>query len=206
MATWMTRAGVCAAAGLLAAAPLLAADDPHGAGAGEHAKPDIFTGNYGNAVITLGILALLVWILGKYAWPPLLKVLDERERSIRESLERAKEEREASEKLLAQYQAQLDQARQEATAIVDEARRDAEEVRRRIQEEGRSESQQMIERARREIQLATDTAIKDLYDRFSGLAVEVAQGIIGKELKAADHDELIKTSLERIRSDAASRN
>lgn len=160
----------------------------------------IFRGGVGNAVITLIIFGVVVYILGTKAWPPLLRVLGEREQTIRESLEAARRERQEAEKRLAEYEARLDRARAEASAIVDEGRRDAEAVRRRIHEEARRESDEMIARARREIQLATDAAKKDVYDLAGELAVELAGRVIQKQLSAQDHRELLRESLESIRA------
>ena len=95
--------------------------------AAEHGEEtNIFNADVGNFIFTLIIFGLVIIVLGKFAWRPLLKVLHERERSIRESLESARNERKQAEKLLEEYKAQLDRARQEATLIVDEGRRDAE--------------------------------------------------------------------------------
>jgi F-type H+-transporting ATPase subunit b len=182
-----------ALAGLLAAAPALAAEGGGGAA-------QLFEGGIGNSIITLIVFGIVVAVLGKYAWPRLIKTLDDRENQIRGALERARQERIEAEKVLAEYRRQIDQAREEATAIVEEGRRDAGEVRRRMQEEARREAQEMIERARREIQLARDTAIKDLYDRSAELAVELASSIIAKSLTADDHRRLVSETLERMKA------
>jgi F-type H+-transporting ATPase subunit b len=178
--------------------PAAVSDAEHGSAA-EHAGSDIFAGGVGNAIVTLIIFGAVVAVLGKYAWPRLLRVLDERERAIRQSLEEARREREQAGQLLERYEQQLDKARAEASAIVDEGRRDAEIVRRRIHDEAQSESDAMIARAKREIQLATDTAVKELYDRFADLAIETARGILREELTPERHKQLIEQSLERIR-------
>lgn len=163
-------------------------------------EPSLFAGGIGNAILTLIIFGAVVLILGNKAWPSLLRVLDEREKSIRDSLERARQQRIEAEELLARHRRQLDAARAEASAIVDEGRRDAEEVRRRIQEEARRESDEMVARARREIQLATDAAVKELHDQTVELAVQVARRIVSKELSSADHRELVAESLSRMKS------
>jgi F-type H+-transporting ATPase subunit b len=190
----------------ISAAPL-AAEEPQPAASGPHAldahageKPSVFAGGIGNAIITLIIFGVVVYVLGKKAWPPLLKTLNEREDAIRTSLENARREREEAEKLLAKYKQQIDEARAEATAIVEEGRRDATEVRRRMQEEARKDADEMLARAKREIRLATDTAIKDLHDQTAELAVQVAGGIIRKELRADDHKGLVTESLERMKA------
>jgi hypothetical protein len=98
----------------------------HAAGAhAEEHKSSIFDGGIGNSIVTLAIFGIVLYVLGKYAWPPLIKVLNDREYAIRTSLENAAKERKEAEKLLAQYKEQIDKARVEATAIVDEGRRGA---------------------------------------------------------------------------------
>jgi F-type H+-transporting ATPase subunit b len=147
----------------------------------------------------------VIIILGKYAWKPLLNVLHERERTIRDSIENARRERAEAQRLLEDYKRQLEQARQEATTIVEEGRRDSEAVRQRIQEEARQQADEMIERARREIRLATDAAVKELYDQTADLAVQVASGILKREIKPDEHRDLVQESLERMKSNGQAR-
>ena len=109
-----------------AATPALAA----GGGGGEN----IFSGNLGNALWTLVIFGVTLFILGKYAWGPLLEGLQQREQFIHDSLAEAKRDRDEAEERLKEYAAKLDQARAEATGIVEEGRRDAEVVKARIEE------------------------------------------------------------------------
>lgn len=172
----------------------------------EGAKPDIFAGGIGNAIVTLLVFAAVVFILGKYAWPPLMRVLAEREKTIRESLEDAKREREEAERVLEKYTRQIEQARSEASGIVDAGRRNAEEVGRRVQAQTRQEAAQMVERAKREIRLATGAAKKEVYDLAAELAVAVAGRIIRKKLSPQDHKELVQESLERMQSQEAKMN
>ena len=185
---------------LLAAAPAIAAEDAPGA------EPDILEGTIGNFVITLIIFGTVILVLGKFAWPRVLNVLNEREKHIRESLEHARREREEAERVLEKYTRQIEQARVEASGIVDAGRRNAQEVGRRVQEEARQEAVQMVERAKREIQLATDAAKKEGYDLAAELAVDVAGRIIRKELSPQEHKELVEESLARMRAEDAKMN
>lgn len=180
------------------------AEDPHAAGGGEH-EVSPFAGGIGNGILTLLIFGTVVVILGNKAWPVLIRTLDERESTIRASLEDARRERLEAEKLLVQYREQLAKARDEATAIVEEGRRDAEAVRHRVNGEARAESEAMIARAKREIQLATDAAVKSLYDETAGLAVQIAGSVLRKELSADEHRRLVAESLERMKSETAGR-
>lgn len=172
------------------ASPALAAS-----GGGES---NIFAGDLGNAIWTLVIFGLVLFVLGKYAWGPMLESLQQREKFIRESLEQAKADREAAERRLKEYEEKLTASRAEATAIVEEGRRDADEARRRIEEEARREADKMIERAKREIGIAQQTAVKELYATTATLATELAGRVLGREIKPEDHERLISESLDEL--------
>lgn len=177
------------------AAPALAAEEGHG---GEAAANNPFAGDIGNALWTLVIFGLVVVVLGKFAWGPLLKSLQAREEFIRESLEKARLEREMAELRLREYEERLATARAEATAIVEEGRRDADAVKRRIEEDAKREADKAIERAKREIQIATDTATKELYTLSARLATDLAAKVIGRELTPKDHERLIAEAIEGL--------
>ncbi|MFQ5525758.1 MAG: F0F1 ATP synthase subunit B [Thermoanaerobaculia bacterium] len=186
MKKWLFALAVLAAG---AATPAFAA-----AGGDEN----IFSGNLGNAVWTLIIFGVVLFILGKYAWGPLLEGLQQREQFIHDSLAEAKKDREDAEVRLEQYSAKLDEARSEATAIVEEGRRDAEVVKARIEEEAREESQRILDRAKREIDLAKQTAIKALYTSSAELATDIASRILQKELSATEREALVARSLDEL--------
>ncbi|MGE0638825.1 MAG: F0F1 ATP synthase subunit B [Thermoanaerobaculia bacterium] len=169
--------------------------------ASEEAAGGPFEGNIGVALWTLVIFALVIFVLGKYAWGPILGGLQEREKFIRTSLESAKADRDAAEARLKEYTDKLVTARAEATAIVDEARRDADVVKSRIQDEAHAEATRMIERAKREIGIAKETAIKDLYSLTARLTTDVASKILGREVQPQDHDRLIRESIAQLTAD-----
>jgi len=174
---------------------------PAALAAGEHGDDtNIFNADIGNFIFTLIIFGAVVLILSKTLWKPLLNVLNEREKTIREALESAQHEREQAAKLLADYQAQLDRARVEAGALVEEGRRDAEVTRQRILEQAHKDTAELTERARKDIQLASDAAIKDLYDRTAELATDVAGRVLRKQLSPADHTRLVAESITEIRA------
>jgi|SRR6185295_567237 len=184
-------------AGLALALPALAAE-------AEHEAPSLFAGDLGNSFWTLLIFVLVLVVLGKFAWGPILTALQTREQFIREALEKAKRDREDAEARLREYEERLASARSEASAIVDEGRRDAEVVKRRIEEEAKRQADQIIERAKREIQIATDTATKSLFTLSAKLATDMAARVLGRELSAQDHERLIAEGIDGL--DAAGRN
>lgn len=179
---------------VLMAAPAVAAEGGHA----EEGASNPFAGDIGNALWTVIIFVLVLVVLGKYAWGPILSNLQARENFIFESLEKAKRDRDEAEARLRQYEEKLASARAEASAIVDEGRRDADVVKRRIEEDARKEADRVIERARREIQIATDTATKELYTLSARLATDMATRIVGKELGPQDHERLIADSIAAI--------
>jgi F-type H+-transporting ATPase subunit b len=179
---------------VLTAAPAVAAEGGHAEGG----ESNLFAGDIGNALWTVIIFVLVLVVLGKYAWGPILSNLQARENFITESLEKAKRDRDEAEARLKHYEERLASARAEASAIVDEGRRDADVVKRRIEEDAHKEADRMIERARREIQIATDTATKELYTLSARLATDMATRIVGKELGPQDHERLIAESIAAI--------
>jgi F-type H+-transporting ATPase subunit b len=166
----------------------------------EEAPPSLLAGDLGNSFWTILIFVLVLVVLGKFAWGPILKTLQARESFIHEALAKAKADRDAAEARLREYEERLATARAEATAIVEEGRRDAEAVKRKIEEEAKHASDQAIERARREIQMATDAATKDLYRLSAKLATDLAARVIGRELTPQDHDRLIAEAIDGIQS------
>ncbi len=172
------------------AAPAWAAEEVHA-----EAANNPFAGDIGNALWTLVVFGAVLAVLGKFAWGPILKNLQAREDFIRTSLEQAKSDREAAEARLKQYEEKLASARAEASAIVDEGRRDGDVLKRRIEDDARKEAELIVARGKREIEIATETAVKDIYRLSAQLSTEIAGKIIGRELKAEDHERLIAQSI-----------
>jgi F-type H+-transporting ATPase subunit b len=166
--------------------------------ASEGGEDNLFAGDLGNAIWTAVIFVVLLVVLRKFAWGPLLDALQQREKFIRESLEKAKADREAAEAHLAEYAAKLREARTEASGIVEEGRRDAEALKQKIESDAHSEADLVVERARREIELAKRAAVQEIYSVAGRLATRAASKIVGRELKAEDHQRLIEESIREL--------
>ena len=166
--------------------------------AAEGGEENIFAGDLGNMIWTVAVFVAVLIVLGKFAWGPLLSSLQERERFIHDSLAKAKDDRDAAESTLQEYSDKLDEARAEATAIVEEGRRDAEEARRRIETEAQAEVDKKLERAKREIEIAQQTAVRELYATSASLATDLAGRVLGREVSAEDHERLIAESLDEL--------
>ena len=170
----------------------------------EHAPEGValtpFAGNVGNAIWTLAIFLLVVAILGKFAWGPVLALLQERERFIHKSLADAKRDRDEAEARLKEYAAKIQAARAEAGAIVEEARRDAERLREDLKQRARTEADTMIQNAERQIGLQTQRAIQDIRREAVDLSVAIASKIIQRNLTKDDNQRLIDEAIRQVGS------
>ena len=167
--------------------------------AAEEGEVNLFAGDIGNAIWTLVIFLAVILVLGKFAWGPMLSGLQRREQFIRDSLEEAKQDREAAQAQLEEYNKKLDTATAEALKVLEEGRRDAEVVKERIEEKARSEADQMVERAKREIDLAKQSAIKELYETSITVGSDIAARILEREINARDHEDLIAESIDHLK-------
>ena len=183
--------GVVTAAGRVAMASAGAAGE----------APNLFAGNIGNAIWTLLIFALVLVVLRKFAWGPILKALQNRERFIRDSLDEAAKDRDDAAKLLAEHTAKMQQAQGEAQAVFLEARRDADDARKRLLAESQDEAKRLINQAKQEIDSARAQAVKDLYAEAAALATSVAGRIVQRELNPQDHEDLVRESLRQLQAD-----
>jgi len=161
-------------------------------------QPTLFTGDLGNILWSLLTFFAVLVVLGKFAWRPILSALQKREDFIRESLAHAKRDRDEAERRLKEYSDKIVAVRSEAMAIVDKGRRDAEVVKHRIEEESKAEAKAILQRAKREIAIATDTAVKELYTLSGKLATELAGRILRKELNPHEHERLIAESINEL--------
>ena len=183
-------------AGLL---PASDGTDAHGGDAG--GEPDIFSGNLGTAVFTIAIFIVLLLVLGKWAWGPILSGLQSREEYIRESIKKAEDARSDAEQALAEYKDQLARAQAEAEAIIDKGRSEAISLAQEFKQSAEEESQSLRSQAERDISSAKDQALKEIYQQSTELATEMAGRIIGKSLSPDDHRELLQESLNKLQQD-----
>lgn len=155
------------------------------------AKPGLLDLDLVTALCTIAVFVVLLVVLSKAAWRPILEGLKARERTIQQALDDAAAAHERAKALIAEYEQRIDHARAEAQSIFDEARRDAQEIRRQIEEEARRRAEETVERARREIgQLeakAWDRVVRDA----ATVATEVASRIVRRQLAPEDHAALV---------------
>jgi len=157
-----------------------------------------FAGNLGNAVWTLVIFVMVVFVLGKFAWGPVLSLLREREQFIHKSLSDAKRDRDDAEARLKEYAAKLQVAHAEAVTIIEAARGDAEQLRQQLREKARSEADGLIKNAQQQIQLETARAVQQIRAEAVDLSVQIASKLIQRNLTREDNERLIEEALKQV--------
>lgn len=170
------------------------------AGHDEHAKTPILSFDFGSAFWNLVIFLAVLAILSTFVWPNVLGGLQAREEKIREDLEAAEKANAEAQALLAGYQTKLDDAATEAQTMIAQARKDAEASGQKLIEEAKAEAAAQRERAVADIETAKRVALADLASQTSEMAMQVARGVVGRELSADDHADLINQALERMPS------
>jgi len=163
---------------------------------------DIFAGQIWLAIFTLVIFGILLAILGKYAWRPLLEGLQKREDHIRQSIEDAEKARNEARELLESYEKQLSQAREESRKIIEQGRISARQLADEMQAKSQETAQSLRERAQRDIAAAKQQALREVYEQISHLATEVASKIVQRSLTPQDHRELLEQSLSKMEKEA----
>ena len=169
--------------------------------ADEGGSADIMAGSLWTSIFALVIFGLLLWILGKYAWGPILTSLQKREDHIRQSIEDAENARAEAESSLNEYKEQLASAREEAQQIIDKGREAASKLAEDLQQKAREEASSLRDRAQQDIASAKNQALREIYDQVTTLSVEMAGNIVQKSLNPDDHRQLIEESLTKMQAD-----
>lgn len=149
------------------------------------------------ALITFGLLLLL---LRKFAWKPILTSIDERDRKMKESLESAEQLRLAGERQTEEQRRILSQSRDEAAQILGDARKSAEELKNQIVEAARSEKEKILQGATHEIENLTLQAKSELRGFTADLAVGAAEKIMRQKLDEQSSKKLTDQYIEELKA------
>ena len=182
------RLAAASAAGLLiAAAPALAA------AAEEESAGGIAALGFSLPALVSNLInfTILLIVLRLFLYKPVLRLLDERKRRIREGLERA--EQAASDASASEREARetIERARGEARELVQQAQEGAARLRAQLEEQARADAEQIVARAREDVQTERDRALEQLRREFADLAITAAERVVRQSLDRAAHQRLI---------------
>ena len=140
--------------------------------------------------------AILVFLLTRFLYKPVVKLLDERAEKIKKGLSDAETASKGAEEAASRIEKELSQARLEGKKLVETAREASNQLREDEKEKISVEISQMMEKAKKEINSERDSAILELKNRFGELVVDAAGKVIEKEIDEKSHSELITKALE----------
>jgi F-type H+-transporting ATPase subunit b len=160
------------------------------------------------AIWTLVVFLVMFAILKTFAWPQIAAAVDERERKIGATIEAANAKLEEAKRVFAEHEARLAATAGEVKEMLDEARRDAETTKKRIEEEGRKAAADEVARGQVEIKRATDAALQDLAVRSAKLAIELGERVVRDQLQISPEHQnrIVRDALEKLSAAAPSRN
>ena len=164
----------------------------------EHGGGGFLSPRGGLMIWTLIIFAVLYWILRRYAFPAITAAVEAREKALEEAIEGARRDREEAARLLAEQRQQIEAARNEAQRFIADGRAAGEKIRADMVEQTRQQQQELIDRARRDIEGEKERAVADLRREAVELAIAGAGKVIEKNLDDQSNRRLVEGFLASI--------
>jgi F-type H+-transporting ATPase subunit b len=152
----------------------------------------------GLMIWTVVCFLITLFVLKRYAFGPIQRMIDERRDRIRRSLEEAEEARAEARQILEEHRKLIGQARGEAEQILAEARRVADAQRERVKEETEADRQRRLEETRRQIEAETQRALGQIRAEVAELTLVAASKVTGKVLDDSDHRRLIDEAISEL--------
>jgi F-type H+-transporting ATPase subunit b len=195
---------VCLLACILLVAPTALAEtatggDSHGDhGAGAPKNPSIFEWALDLTIWTIVVFLILLFVLSKYAWKPMLAGLQQREHNIHAAQEEAKKDREEAQRLRDELQKKMDAAAGEVRELFDKARREAQTAADEMTAKARADIQAERDRLRRELDTAGDQVLQSILNRVGQMVTLASSKVIRRELTGDDHRRLVDEALKDL--------
>ena len=147
---------------------------------------------------TIVVFLVLLALLGKFAWRPLLEALEKRQESIRRSLDDAAKAKQELERLQVESQRILAEARAEAEAIVARTREDANRLRDEMRQKAQQEAANIVKNAQKQIELETARALQQLRHEAVDLSVAIASKLLQRNVSKEDNERLIEDTFRQL--------
>ena len=147
---------------------------------------------------TIVVFLILLALLGKFAWRPLLEALEQRQESIRRSLDDAAKAKQELERLQTESQRILAEARSEAESIVARTRDDANRLRDEMRQKAQAEAANIVKNAQKQIELETNRAIQQIRHEAVDLSVAIASKLLQRNVSKQDNERLIEETFRQL--------
>ena len=163
-----------------------------------HEKPSLLSVNPGLIIWTIIIFVLLLILLKKIAWGPLIKALQGREDSIKTSIENAEKQNKDAQELFEQNKKALSEANIQAQKVINEGKEMALKLREEIVNKANEDSRRIVEQAKQEIEQQKISALQQMKEEISDLAIKAAEKIINETLDEKKQKKIVDDFLNRI--------
>jgi F-type H+-transporting ATPase subunit b len=147
---------------------------------------------------TIATFLILLWLLAKFAWRPLLEALERRQETIRKSLDDAQQAKQDLERLNAESRKILAEARVQAEQILSQTRTDASRLRDELKQKAQSEAAGVIKNAERQIEMETARAVQQIRNEAVDISIAIASKLLERNVTREDNERLIEETFKQI--------
>ena len=156
--------------------------------------------NPGLIIWTMITFALLVVVLGKFAWKPILQALHTREQEIADALKKAEEAKKDAERMMQENKIAMEKAGNETSRLIAEGRAMAEQLKNDIVAKANESAKKMLEQAKDEIGREKESAMAQLRSEVADLSISVAEKILDESLDGAKQKKMVDKVLQQLQN------
>jgi len=179
--------------GIITGLPLAAADAAKDKSSNFLVSPDI-----GLMIWTLLVFFITLYLLRRFAFPPIQAALEKRQHMIEDSIDQANRVKQEADEILAEYRERLKEARVQAEEIVARARKSGEAAERQSLEEAKKTREELLEQTRRDVEAETRRAIQEIRREVADLTVAATEAVTRKTLTEDDQRRLVEEALSDL--------
>ena len=154
---------------------------------------------------TILTFLILVGLLAKFAWRPLLQALDSRQQSIRGALDDARKAKQELEQLHVESAKLLAQARAEAAEIISRSRSDSDRFREEMKDKARAEAAGLMRNAERQIEMETTRALQQIRQEAIDISIDIASKLLQRNVSKEDNERLIEETFKQLETTRGAR-
>jgi F-type H+-transporting ATPase subunit b len=147
---------------------------------------------------TIATFLILLWLLAKFAWRPLLEALERRQETIRKSLDDAHQAKQDLERLNAESRKILTEARVQAEQILSQTRSDATRLRDELKQKAQAEAAGVMKNAERQIEMETARAVQQIRNEAVDISIAIASKLLERNVTREDNERLIEETFKQI--------
>lgn len=158
----------------------------------------LFTPHIGLMIWTILTFLILVFILGRWGWKPLIEAIEEREAKIKADLEATKSARESAEKMRAELEEKMAELSQKTREMLSQAKSDGEKAREELLKKSAEEAKQILEKTKRQLDEERDRLVRELRAEVAGLSIQAAERILRQVVDRKSQERLVQDFLKDL--------